>query len=224
MTALFTQWSAYLLLAVRSHDSENVVASWKSIGWWVRIGVYTVTSFLLTDSWWQTALLVVVFVPSLVWYSRPGIAWPLHITNLFLGALLLYPGMVSASALQATIEGLVRPGLFLILLAHPAAAAIHWGMSKWELEPPNEAMSLEHAGRLIGILERMLVFAFVVQGHMEAVGFLLAAKSVFRFGDLNESRDRKLTEYVLIGTLLSFGCALLVGFAYTSFFQAPIDP
>lgn len=40
---------------------------------------------------------------------------------------------------------------------------------------------------------------------MEAVGFLLAAKSVFRFGDLRDDQDRKRTEYVLIGTLLSFG-------------------
>jgi hypothetical protein len=45
-------------------------------------------------------------------------------------------------------------------------------------------------------------------------GFLLAAKSVFRFGDLKESKDRKLTEYVLIGTLLSFGIALLAGVVF----------
>jgi hypothetical protein len=30
---------------------------------------------------------------------------------------------------------------------------------------------------------------------------------VFRFGDLKEAADMKLTEYVLIGTLLSFGIA-----------------
>ena len=42
-----------------------------------------------------------------------------------------------------------------------------------------------------------------------AVGFLLAAKSIFRFGDLKEAHDIKLTEYVLIGTLLSFGIAII---------------
>jgi hypothetical protein len=68
--------------------------------------------------------------------------------------------------------------------------------------------SLRDAGRYIGILERLFVFTFVVYGHWEAIGFLLAAKSVFRFGDLKESKDRKLTEYVLIGTLLSFGIAI----------------
>jgi hypothetical protein len=43
---------------------------------------------------------------------------------------------------------------------------------------------------------------------VEAVGFLLAAKSVFRFGDLKDDHDRMRTEYVLIGTLLSFGIAI----------------
>jgi len=50
-----------------------------------------------------------------------------------------------------------------------------------------------------------------VTGHWEAIGFLIAAKSVFRFGDLKESKERKLTEYILIGTLLSFGIAMITG-------------
>lgn len=85
-------------------------------------------------------------------------------------------------------------------------------MSEWSkaLEEENEA-SLESAGKYIGILERLFVFLFVVAGHWEGIGFLLAAKSIFRFGDLKESKDRKLTEYILIGTLLSFGIAIATG-------------
>lgn len=71
--------------------------------------------------------------------------------------------------------------------------------------------SLSNAGKFIGMLERLLVFIFIVTGHWEGIGFLLAAKSVFRFGDLKESKDRKMTEYILIGTLLSFSIALTVG-------------
>lgn len=69
--------------------------------------------------------------------------------------------------------------------------------------------SLSNAGKYIGILERLLVFVFIIVGHWEAVGFLITAKSVFRFSDLKESKDRKLTEYILIGTLLSFGIAIV---------------
>ena len=60
-------------------------------------------------------------------------------------------------------------------------------------------------------MERLFVFAFVISGHWEAIGFMLAAKSIFRFGDLKDSKDRKLTEYVLIGTMISFGTAIVIG-------------
>lgn len=71
--------------------------------------------------------------------------------------------------------------------------------------------SLKNAGKYIGILERLLVFIFVVTGHWEGIGFLLAAKSVFRFGDLKKSKDRKLTEYILVGTLLSLSISIVTG-------------
>ncbi len=70
------------------------------------------------------------------------------------------------------------------------------------------------AGKLIGILERLFIFFFVVKGFWEGIGFLLAAKSIFRFGDLKESKDVKLTEYILIGTLLSFGIGMVVAELY----------
>lgn len=74
---------------------------------------------------------------------------------------------------------------------------------------PNE--TLRSAGRSIGMLERLLTFLFILIGQWAAIGFLLAAKSVFRFGDLKEAKDKKLTEYILIGTLLSFGIAIATG-------------
>ncbi|WP_346883574.1 DUF3307 domain-containing protein [uncultured Algibacter sp.] len=87
-------------------------------------------------------------------------------------------------------------------------------ISKWDLKAYNEETSLEHAGSYIGILERLFVFMFIITNHWEGVGFLIAAKSVFRFGDLSKAKDRKLTEYILIGTLLSFGLAILFGVGY----------
>jgi len=78
----------------------------------------------------------------------------------------------------------------------------------------NEGGSLKHAGRYIGMLERLFVFGFILLQQWAAIGLLIAAKSVFRFGDLNKGKNRKLTEYVLIGTLLSFGLAILAGMTY----------
>lgn len=97
-------------------------------------------------------------------------------------------------------------------ITQPMAIVIAMVLKPWAaLIPQDTDRSLENAGKFIGILERLFVFGFIVANHWEAVGFLLAAKSVFRFGDLRQANERKLTEYVLIGTLLSFGAAALCG-------------
>ncbi len=87
-------------------------------------------------------------------------------------------------------------------------------MGKWKLEENSPNKSLKQAGKYIGILERLFVLCFVILNQWGAIGFLLTAKSVFRFGDLSKSKDRKLTEYVLIGTLLSFALAISTGLLY----------
>ncbi len=103
----------------------------------------------------------------------------------------------------------------ILLTTYVSAIIIKIIITQWNPESKKENDdSLAKAGRYIGILERLFVFIFVVTNHWEAIGFLLAAKSVFRFGDLTSSKDRKLTEYILIGTLLSFGLALLIGILY----------
>lgn len=97
----------------------------------------------------------------------------------------------------------------VVFLTTPASMIIRAMLDTWTEMKPNGDQSLAKAGFYIGILERLFVFTFILTGHWSAVGFLVTAKSVFRFGDLRESGDRKLTEYVLIGTLLSFGLAVL---------------
>jgi hypothetical protein len=83
----------------------------------------------------------------------------------------------------------------------------HWT----ELLKKFDQDSLPGAGKYIGMLERLFVLIFITTDHWEAIGFLIAAKSVFRFGDLKEAKEIKLTEYILIGTLMSFGIAILTG-------------
>jgi len=71
--------------------------------------------------------------------------------------------------------------------------------------------SLVSAGKVIGMVERVLILTFVLLNQFSGVGFLLAAKSVFRFGDLKEKNDHKMTEYVMLGTLLSVTITLFIG-------------
>ena len=107
-----------------------------------------------------------------------------------------------------------------LLLTSPVAILIRIIIAKWiphQIDAKKiSTTSLQDAGKYIGIMERLLIYLFVITNHFEAVGFLLAAKSIFRFGDLKDGRDIKLTEYVLIGTLISFGLALGVALSVLS--------
>ncbi|MDO7170634.1 DUF3307 domain-containing protein [Mariniflexile sp. AS56] len=105
----------------------------------------------------------------------------------------------------------------LLFLTIPTSIIMKTIFFKWNIsELTKNNQSLEDAGKYIGILERVLVFIFIIVGHWEAVGFLITAKSVFRFGDLKESKHRQLTEYILIGTLISFGIAIITGIIYST--------
>jgi hypothetical protein len=104
----------------------------------------------------------------------------------------------------------------LLFLTYPASYFMQHLMASWsEQIDSGEKESLQGAGKYIGMLERIFVYLAMVTGNAQMIGFLLAAKSVFRFGDLTRSKDRKLTEYILIGTLFSFLMAIIVGLLTT---------
>lgn len=66
------------------------------------------------------------------------------------------------------------------------------------------AFGLSGAGRMIGQLERSLVFLFLLMGQPGAIGFLVAAKSIFRIAELKDPGERMQAEYIILGTLMSF--------------------
>ncbi len=134
----------------------------------------------------------------------------LHITSIIGGYLIFTTSEIPLETIFTEQHLLIIS--CLLFLTIPVSVIMKMIFSKWDitsLTKGNE--SLKDAGTYIGILERVLVFTFVVLDHWEAVGFLITAKSVFRFGDLKESKQRKLTEYILIGTLISFGIAIATG-------------
>jgi hypothetical protein len=100
-------------------------------------------------------------------------------------------------------------GLGYLILLTPASVMIRMLLERWAYMGA-EAASLPRAGNLIGQLERVLLLTCILLDSWAAVGFILAAKSVFRFGDLTASKDRKLTEYVMLGTLVSILTTLCV--------------
>lgn len=89
--------------------------------------------------------------------------------------------------------------------------------------PIPEKEGLENAGKLIGDCERVLILTLILCNHIEVVGFVLAAKSILRYKEsnavesTNTSSSAVKTEYILTGTLLSFGIAILLGLAIQYF-------
>lgn len=66
-----------------------------------------------------------------------------------------------------------------------------------------------NAGRVIGFLERWLIYLVVLStNELTAIGFIIAAKGLARMKQLEE---KVFAEYMLIGTFLSVLSAVLVG-------------
>lgn len=120
-----------------------------------------------------------------LWSTLPGdgLSW-------YLAGLVLASGVIAS----------LRMGAILIRNATT-------GMTG---EMPAQIEGLTNGGFIIGCLERALVMLLILIGQPSGVGFLIAAKSILRFGDVTNPSERKMTEYIIIGTFMSFGWGLLV--------------
>tara|TARA_R110002111_G_scaffold76951_2_gene122029 strand:+ start:6284 stop:6991 length:708 start_codon:yes stop_codon:yes gene_type:complete len=195
----------------------------KSVWLYIHVAVHIALMFLIV---WDLSYTVLIFSIGLLHLIIDGLKLTLQKKKtrrlfFFIDQLL----HVSTIAILVPIfaksdfEFTLNLDLLLIIciafLTKPTSILMKTIFSKWnisKLTKDNE--SLKDAGKYIGVLERLLVFIFIVVGHWEAVGFLITAKSVFRFGDLTATKERKLTEYILIGTFLSFGIAIVVSLIY----------
>lgn len=104
--------------------------------------------------------------------------------------------------------------LAYILVLTPSSVFLSLFMNQCitlDREPNQGHKTLKNAGKIIGYCERILILTFLLMDQVAGVGFLLAAKSIFRFGDLREPDDINKTEYVLIGTFSSFAIAVAIG-------------
>ena len=140
----------------------------------------------------------------------------LHLASIFGLFFFLNPEVFEQVKASLSSQHLLLYLIAIVLQIFVVPIVIRVYFTKWngEVEFNNKRKdSLFDAGTLIGILERIMILSFVMLNFMEGIGFLLAAKSIFRFGDLSNARDTKFTEYVLIGTLLSFVLGTLVALA-----------
>ncbi len=158
-------------------------------------------------------------------WNQPGFApfaidQAAHLAVIALGAAL-FPAAYAAGlwglpAPASLAEVLPRLPQAMALAAGAIATIWAGGYAVKELMQgltiPDPA-SLPQGGRLIGRLERAMILMLVVMDQTDAIGFLIAAKSLLRFGELARDADRRVSEYVIIGTLASFAWGLAWAFA-----------
>lgn len=136
----------------------------------------------------------------------------LHVLVILTGWLILSRIDLGLYLLSLNLDLIFLYAAAFAFIIWPAGYIVSYATASWrkKLEEDLGGESLEKAGKYIGILERILILVFVLTGRYETIGLLIAAKSILRF---NESKARKHTEYVLIGTMLSFVITLTIGLA-----------
>lgn len=194
---------------------------WKSTWLWIHAIVHFLLIILVFWDWAVWPAAAVIAVTHLVidgiklsyqrentqirWFTIDQLA---HLLVLLL--VWMFYWEVSIIEVEENILWILVTGV--LFLTYPTAVIMQRFMQRWSRQfESNDDGTLRGAGTYIGILERLFVIIAMLTANLSIIGFLLAAKSVFRFGDLSRSEDRKLTEYILIGTLLSFLIAILTG-------------
>lgn len=208
------------------------------------IGVVLVTAVAVTGSV-HPALVIVAMAHLVIDLAKAWSPWrglapflidqTLHIISLVMIALwvpslwqdglwsaptgsVILPSLLPVGAPGVTIPGILALITGFVLATRAGGFAVGLYMARWSEASPK---GLPGGGRAIGILERGLIFLLVLTGQSASIGFLIAAKSVLRFGAVGD--DRAISEYVIIGTLASFGWAIAVAFG-TIAYLAVLSP
>lgn len=186
------------------HGLFTAAVAWFLIGWqyWI-IALIILVSHILIDGWKSYQ------EQNLSYFLFDQFLHLLVIGTCFYFTFLPKIDIVASwNKISADIHFL-KLSLAFVFLTMPAGILIGLLTKKWRDKIPENKENLENAGKWIGIIERIIVFILVLHDQYEAIGLLVAAKSILRFNE--KDRPEIKTEYLVIGTLLSIGIAILTG-------------
>lgn len=195
-------------------------------------GIHGGLTYLVLQQWTLWALPLSVFcVHALIDFAKVRLlgAGPrafaldqaLHLGSLWLVVLAVEATLMNVSQISPVLFGdwivlgagfsvtVFGTGYFIASVAKKMCA------ENSELEK-SLGQGLKNGGATIGKLERALIFILIGIGQPAGIGFLVAAKSIFRF---EEAKKQPLAEYVLIGTLWSFSLAIAIATLTFKFFR-----
>jgi hypothetical protein len=234
MHAFFTQQeNSILIKLILAHLLSDFVFQTRSMaenknfrsaamGW--HIGITFLAIILLVQSWKMALSISAIHyaIDSLkvaLQKKYPGKILLLFLLDQFAHVIsLLTVWAISAGKMKEVMESvpaLFNHDKFLIILAAylvctgPASYIVKLATQNLIQEKTGEEQKIRNGGKWIGQLERVIILTFVLLSEYQAIGLLIAGKSIIRFADKEHLR----TEYVLVGTLLSFAIAIGTGVA-----------
>lgn len=214
--------SDFLLQPSRWVQSKNT-RKWRSGYLYLHILVTGATAYLLLGRWDEFGVPLVIMASHLLidlakTYVRQNLFSFLADQLLHLGVLLgcwIFLTGEGSLLLQEITELLEAERTWTLLCGYlfvlfPAGVIISIATRRWCRELQHK-QGLAEAGQWIGYTERFLIMSFILLSRYEAIGLLIAAKSIFRFNEISKDKERKEAEYFLIGTLFSISIALATG-------------
>lgn len=202
--------------------AERQKEKWRSGKLYVHVIITASVAYVLAGlwtHWWLPLLILITHFLIDLWKSyRPAkmiyflTDQALHILTIILLWISIFDKWEQTAIF---LTGIYSDARFLTILSAyifitwPMGAMVGLATERWRDEAGVNAEGLARAGMWIGFFERFLILTFILIGQYTAVGLLIAAKSILRFND-KERNTQKKTEYVLIGTLMSFSISVLL--------------
>ena len=189
---------------------------WRSIHQYIHAGIVFAISWLISFDlrfWWCALIIGLLHLYIDIWksYRKEEVVWfsldqVLHLLVLA-GVAWLWCLMHEWHIPFGVEAWWIAAAIAILICSKPANIFIKLVLKHYSVNMPQEKDGRFNAGALIGTIERWLILIFVCLQRYDALGLLIAAKSIIRFGDSQTNKS----EYVLAGTLLSIFIALLAG-------------
>lgn len=189
---------------------------WRSIHQYIHAGIVSALSWLVSFDlrfWWCALIIGVLHLCIDVWksYRADDVVWfsldqVLHLFVLA-GMSWIWSSMCEWRIPLGIDAWWVAVVIAVLICWKPSNIFIKLMLRHYSVNMPADKENGFNAGALIGTIERWLILIFVCMQRYDALGLLIAAKSIIRFSE----KDTAKTEYVLAGTLLSIFIAVLAG-------------
>lgn len=213
-------WLAHLVadfvLQTSDSCSSKAESHWRSIHQYIHAGIVFALSWLMSFDlrfWWCALIIGALHLCIDVWksYRKEDVIWfsldqLLHLLVL-IGVAWLWTSMYEWHIPFGVETRLIGAAVAVLICWKPSNIFIKLTLKHYSVNMPQEKEGGFNAGALIGTIERWLILIFVCLQRYDALGLLIAAKSIIRFGDSQTNKS----EYVLAGTLLSIFIAVLAG-------------